>query len=863
MKPVWHIDGNDVIGLQGRSPDFVRVVNSLLAQQAAGAIPDGAVHLNVKDTEPDGGVDAAVDLPVPGDPTGFLEVATCWQYKAQPRGNIQPTSKGKQKAGRPPKVRAGSGAKPQNPVGQEAALREEIGKPYAKELIKKGYAYRFCIADDMPNEKKTEWQGWLTDEARKINPAAPPALVVTASDLARWVNRHTALVAGEFRPFLGGLLALDDWHQEFRSVTPEFVHTAVWPAMAEAVRRHVDFTRPALSTLTVQGEAGVGKSRSVCEALLGDPARDALVAVTSDERLALAFAQVIAKDRQTRAVLVADECSINYRVDLARVAEPCSDRLRVVVIDNSLQRAGGAGELRLGQLESREVETVLERNFPDLPGDRRRAYSDLARGFVRLAVDLCKHDDLVPPDGRIDSVFGFFHDTYLRRRLRPEELDAVELVSLLPRVGYRDDMKPELERLCDLPLVGIRAGDIVKAAHKIKQAPGFIAFAGRYLYVTPTLIGQVAFQGAWDRWVAPDTAAFLSALPESFIAPFMQRVQSAGTEAMRRTVSDFFLGWAAKLGPPALGSEGAVLRLARLVEVRPDFALPVLRALLDATPPDELQQLHSDTTDGQLARRQLVWLGEKLAHFPETFADAESVLLRLAVAETEPHLGNCASRVWAALFRVVLSGTPIPIPERLALLERRISAADAAQLPLALAALDEVLTDAPVSRLASPPVLFGRIPPPEWRPGNEAERRECHGAALEMAARVALGGGAVADGIRTTVVRRLSPLLLAGFLDEVRAIVGRLRYRTRCSSRSCGGWKSSSMSSAGSTTSRFTARGRQPDPPPGTSRKSASSPGSRALNLKPGCGSGTAASSPGTFTAGSSASSARSTGTSS
>jgi hypothetical protein len=624
----------------------------------------------------------------------------------------------------------------------------------------------------MPDEKKSEWEGWLTNEAKKIHPAAQLPLVVTASDLARWVSRHPALVAGEFRPFLGALLCLSDWRQEFRSITPTFVPTGSWAATADAVRRHIDFSRPGPPLLTVQGEAGVGKSRSVCEALLGDPARDALVVVTSDERLALEFVRVVAKDRQTRAILVADECSLNFRVDLERVAEACSDRLRVVALDNSLQREGGAGEIRLTHLEKGEVDTVLERNFPDLPTDRRRAYSDLARGFVRLAVDLCRHDDLVPPDGRIDSVFGFFHDTYLRRRLRPEELDAVELVSLLPRVGYRDDMGFELERLCALPLVGLRAGDVVKAANKLRQAPGFIAFAGRYLYVTPTLIGQVAFQGAWERWIAPDPAAFLSALPEPFIAPFMQRVQSAGTDAMRRSVSDFFLGWAAKLGPLGLGSEGTVLRLVRLVEVQPEFALAILRGLLETTPPDELRRLHSGGPEGQQARRQLVWLAEKLTHFPETFDDAESILLRLAVAETEPHLGNSASRVWAAIFRIYLSGTPICFPNRLALLEQRLLAADTAQLPLALAGFDEILTDGPVSRLASPPVLFGRIPPPEWRPADQAERWACRKAALELAARIAAGGGGVADSIRTAVVRQLSPLLLAGFLDEVRAIIG-------------------------------------------------------------------------------------------
>ncbi len=772
MKPVWHIDGSDIIGLQGRSRDFVRIINGLLASQAAGAIPDAAVRLNVKDTEPDGGVDAAVDRPVVGDPTGFFEVPTCWQYKAQPTANIQPKSRDKRKTRGTAKGKTGESGKSQSSGGQEAALREEIRKPYARDLITRRYAYRFCIADDMPDEKKRRWEGWLTEEAVRINAAAPPAMVVTASDLARWVNRHPALVAGEFRQFPRSFRCLADWHRDFRSFTREFVPSAVWTAMADKVRRHVDFTRPAIPTLTIQGEAGVGKSRSVCEALLGDPAQDALVAITSDEKDALEFARFVAQDHQTRAILVADECSINFRVDLARVAEPCSDRLRLVLIDNSLQREGGMGEIRLDRLESGEVDTILERNFPGLPADRRRAYSGLAMGFVRLAVDLCRHDHLVPPDGRIDSVFSFFHDAYLKRRLRPEELDAVELVSLLPRVGYRDDVKSELEGLCSQPLVGLRADAVVKAAHRLKQAPGFIAFAGRYLYVTPTLIGQVAFQGAWDRWIAPDPDAFLSALQESFIVPFMRRVQEAGTEAMRSIVSDFFLGWTMKLGPPELGAEETVLRLVRLVEVRPEVIVPILRGLLEATPPDDLRRLHSSSWGGQQARRQLVWLAEKLSHFSETFTDAESILLRLAAAETESHLGNNASHVWAELFRIGLSGTPIPFRERLALLDRRLVTADATQQSLALSALDEILADGPVSRLATPPALFGRIPPPEWRPADQAERRECRRAALEMAARIALGGERVADGIRGAVVRRLSPLLLAGFLDEVRAILG-------------------------------------------------------------------------------------------
>lgn len=129
MKPIWEIDGNDLMAFQGRSPDFVRIVNGLLASQAAGAIPIAAVRLNVKDTEPDGGVDAVVDRPMPGDPTGFLGVPTCWQYKAQPTANIQPKSRDKRKTRGTAEGETRGSAKSQSPVGQEAALREEIRGP--------------------------------------------------------------------------------------------------------------------------------------------------------------------------------------------------------------------------------------------------------------------------------------------------------------------------------------------------------------------------------------------------------------------------------------------------------------------------------------------------------------------------------------------------------------------------------------------------------------------------------------------------------------------------------------------------------------------------------------------------------------
>ena len=57
--------------------------------------------------------------------------------------------------------------------GQEVALQQEINKPHAKHLIERGHGYRFCIADDMPDQKKSQWEGWLLEAARRSTRSPP------------------------------------------------------------------------------------------------------------------------------------------------------------------------------------------------------------------------------------------------------------------------------------------------------------------------------------------------------------------------------------------------------------------------------------------------------------------------------------------------------------------------------------------------------------------------------------------------------------------------------------------------------------------------------------------------------------------
>jgi hypothetical protein len=88
-----------------------------------------------------------------------------------------------------------------------------------------------------------------------------------------------------------------------------------------------------------------------------------------------------------------------------------------------------------------------------------------------------------------------------------------------------------------------------------------------------------------------------------------------------------------------------------------------------------------------------------------------------------------------------------------------------------VAAFDETLTDGPGMALSAP-VVLGRIPPPTWWPDDGAALQACRRASMEMAARIATEGGPVSEALRATVLGRLAPLVMAGCLDQVEAVIG-------------------------------------------------------------------------------------------
>lgn len=393
-----------------------------------------------------------------------------------------------------------------------------------------------CVAHDGPAERKTEIKALLDAEIKKVNPAAPESLVLFASEVVAWVNTFPGIAAEMLGSSMKDFFYFATWLNRERAVTKTFVTTPESAVIFENVQSHLNWkSKPTTARLTVSGDAGVGKSRTVFEAIAALPEVAPLVLYTDVEDKALELARAMANHQNRYAVIVADECLDATAFQLAKILQGVERRVRLVTIDNALERADKS-ELRLNRMSTSTVEKIVEANFPNIGQSRRYRYCRLAEGYLRFAIFLCDRDDLIVQQGHLGELLS---DTkgYLGRLFGGDgpfeqaDFEALMVISLVERCGVIGNMFPEFEQLC--ALVKLDPQGVRERLHRMQKTNGLVARAGRYFYVTPTPIAMVCFQAAWSKWAELDPKPFLESFPPGLVTSFLARMARAPEECSR------------------------------------------------------------------------------------------------------------------------------------------------------------------------------------------------------------------------------------------------------------------------------------------------------------------------------------------
>src|ERR1019366_2538678 len=187
--------------LNSTGKPFTDLLDRLIRSSAATlGIPPSAVLDNPRTNYPDGGVDTQVTVGAQSDPRGYFNGPSTWQFKAVALNDFN-----------------------------DSKVRGEISgrtKEYVRSLLREHYAYRLCIADDGPAERKTEIKAMLDAEIKKINCDAPESIVLFASEVTDWVNAFPAIAAEMLGSSTKDFFHFATWQNRERAVTRIFVPTS-------------------------------------------------------------------------------------------------------------------------------------------------------------------------------------------------------------------------------------------------------------------------------------------------------------------------------------------------------------------------------------------------------------------------------------------------------------------------------------------------------------------------------------------------------------------------------------------------------------------------------------------------------------
>ncbi|MCA9609202.1 MAG: hypothetical protein KC619_26555 [Myxococcales bacterium] len=754
MQNILEISGSEIVRtFKSDGQRFTEFVDDLIVGLALrNGVPRSSVQTNVRTNLADGGVDTEVTVAIPNDPFGYCSgVQTIWQYKARPYADISDND-----------------------------LKKEIAGKYCKKKIEDGYGYRVAISDDMPSEKQTEWRGLLTAEARKFNPQAPAALVATASQLATWASSLGGIRAKYYgAPGGGEFYPLSDWAQIQRELTRNYVDVPDWTDAANAILEHCDYgSETGHAVLCVHGTTGVGKSRFVLETLSRLDGAETLVLCAPDGLIAQRLARDLLSN-DVHCILLADECLPETRFKLQERLAPCRDRVRVVAIDNSgFDSSTSPIDLSLDLMPDDTVKGILAKNFDQVPSDRRSQYAHESEGSIRVALEMCRDDPLASPDSPRVGLLK----AWLKNKFSREDWDAISALSLVWRIGWRQDVRAELGQLAKL--VGMEESTLRGCLRRAKTRSGFVSDSGRYMSVSTEAIARLAFESAWEHWARDDPSHFLGQIPEELVNVFLKRVQTHGGREARRDVADFFRDWVGGLGVVDLADPAVARRACLLTEAMPSALLPLLARAIATASHEELLSLGGSSTGfrSRGGRRYIVWTLERLCWFAELFPYVEDALFRLAVAENENRISNNSRALYRQIMRIFLSGTSLPFSERVAVLETRLREGGEPGQLLAIEALERATQSFGSTRRGRPATVGGRLPEDEWQPRTGAEEREAFLKCLALLGEaLSFESDSVREAAAAGLAKHTRRLLYRGFLPELATLASEsagLRERT-------------------------------------------------------------------------------------
>lgn len=725
-------DGKDVERLNNQ--EFRSVMNALLQAEAGRwRVPFSDLDLTAHDTVADAGIDARVKWPVDGHDALKLGENVI-QYKS---GKLSLDE-----------------------------LRSEFRKPGVQAALKNGGAHLILAGKDYVKQGATVRQRELRRLCGRKKLPAHRAAILFGSAIARWISRYLAVVARpELRQNIHEFKTVERWRKDNAQMLNPFKAD---PERTDTIKRIHAFldSSAAEPIFRLEGSAGVGKTRLVLEAV-NDPKYESqtLYALNAEGREVQPFLSWIHDGPERSAIAVVDECDATKQNALAPYAANSGGRLKLICVGVSdVLYKGTPADIvptyQLHRLADSYIDAILREAFPSATNELIQLSVKLSEGYVKLAMFIFGMMDKFGPLSPLQLADAPTIRQFLHRFVPTETLKGLQVLSLLARVGWEEDLQEEAKTIAKF--VGLPFGKLQSAVALLRKQ-GVVVSRGRYLYVSPDLLAVEAAADLWDE-KGPGLVDLVLKLKPSPRLQLLQRLAMMGEhEQVQKAVEGILsrkglFPTLKELDEPFLGE---VFRI--LSHAVPEAATDLLYELV-------LPASKKDLLDFENGRREVLWAIESLRRWPSSSLRAARIAMRLASEETEK-LGNNATAIFKTFFHVFLSGSPVPLMDRFVLIDELLSSNHPAARSLAVTALGATL-DLHESRSGGEIDELSRKPyPVEWRPKTNADVWEPRRTALAYLEKIGNGSDEAAVAARRERIWSVRTLLQYAQADDALGVL--------------------------------------------------------------------------------------------